>query len=89
MESTVEYPVVDKFPNAPRGQKYNWESLFDGKIHPLKAGEHFSSKIGSMRQAVMKKATAMDLSVTTQIIDDTLYVQAVRKAETKAKADQK
>jgi hypothetical protein len=58
-------------------QKYDWDTLFDGEIHQLRANIDFTSKPSSFRAYAREVAGDRGVRVSIKSLGDSLFVQAI------------
>lgn len=71
--------VLGEFPSkATAFKKYDWKTLFDGKVYELTAGEDFHCKPNSFAQLAYKVAKARAIKVRSNIAETTVTIQALK-----------
>ena len=57
--------ILDSFPTNARNSKYNWDEIFDGRVHALTEGEDFTVDSHSFRGALQAAKRRMGVEVRT------------------------
>jgi hypothetical protein len=85
--------TLNNWPSTSRGSKYDWDSLFDGKIYKLVKGEDFDCDLESFRVQAYGAARSRSMFFRSSKLSDTeLAIQATSNAaafSTKAKSPKK
>tara|TARA_R110002020_G_scaffold176207_3_gene368307 strand:- start:73 stop:405 length:333 start_codon:yes stop_codon:yes gene_type:complete len=86
-DKEIKMPAtLTEWPTTSRGSKYDWDTLFDGKIYKLIKGDDFECDLESFRVQAYGAARNRGLTFrSTKLSETELAVQAV-KGSTNGKA---
>ena len=69
--------TLNDWPSTSRGSKYDWDSLFDGRIYKLVKGEDFDCDLESFRVQAYGAARSRSMFFRSSKLSDTeLAIQA-------------
>lgn len=71
--------TLNEWPTTARGSKYDWDTLFDGKIYKLVKGDDFECDLESFRVQAYGAARNRGLTFrSTKLNENELAVQALK-----------